>query len=76
MSENDYGNWSEPVTFTFTNPIQKDEEDDDIIFVKDLELISKACDGTTPKSFILEFDQELDPDSIDIDDIILLRRGL
>ena len=70
----DYGNWSEPVTFTWTAPVDSNEEDDDIINVKPLEIISRPDEGITPKSsFIFEFDKEIDSASLE-DSIKLFRK--
>ncbi len=69
----DYGNWSEPVTFTYTAPIDDTNDDDDIIYIRPLEIISRPDEGTTPANFIIEFDKDIDPASLE-DNIKLFRK--
>jgi hypothetical protein len=74
LNTEDYSNWSEPVTFTYTAPKEEIEEDDDIIYIKPLEILSRPTEGTTPKhSFIFEFDKDIDPVSLE-DNIKLFRK--
>ena len=72
-SEKDFGNWSETVTFTHI-PQKNVVPDQEPIFEQDLEVLSSDDDGITPDSFIIEFNSELDPSSIDIDDILVFRK--
>ena len=71
-----YGNWAEKVTFTYTAPIQEQDDGDDIIYVKPLEILSRPDDGITPKrSFVFEFDKDIDSASLETG-IRLFRRDL
>lgn len=84
--ESSYGNWSKPITFSLginqdPDPDQiKDDIDtskkdtDDIIFEDNLEVVGYPENGATPSSFLIEFDADLDPASINIDNIILTRK--
>lgn len=70
----DYGNWSEPVTFTYTAPKEEIENDEDIIYISPLEILSRPDEGMTPQhSFLFEFDKDLDPASLE-DSIKLFRK--
>lgn len=74
----DVGNWSEHRTFTLLGTDQDKDgllNDDDIIFEDDLHIIGYPENGYTPKTkFLLEFDDEIDPASIDIANIIVLKK--
>lgn len=83
--ETAYGNWSKPVTFSIgSNPdkdpdkVQDDsgitKDDSEVIFEDSLEIVGYPENGVTPKSFLFEFDKDLDPSSIDINNIILTRK--
>ncbi len=77
-SENEYGRWSEPVTFVFGDENKNpgsilDQEKQEPIYDEDIHLIFKPEDGSSPDNFILEFNEEIDPDSID--EIVVLRRS-
>ncbi len=78
-NEGDIGNWSEHRTFTMLDsgkgkssaPI----DDDDIVFEDDLQIVGYPENGHTPKSsFLLEFNDELDPASIDVAKILILKK--
>lgn len=76
-NEGDVGNWSKHRTFTMldTSGGKGDGTDDDIIFEEDLQIVGYPENGQTPKnSFLLEFDDDLDPASIDIANIMVLKK--
>ena len=82
--ENHYGNWSDKTSFIIakktTQSSQKDDshgdidDDEDYAFEDDFEIIGYPENGTTPSSFIIEFAEDIDPDSIHIKDLILTRK--
>ena len=49
--------------------------DNDPIFYQDIEIISEPEQGETPKSFVIEFDTEIDERTIE-DSILLLKRKI
>lgn len=71
-SESDFGPWSDVMTFTLskTKPTQNDDE---LIFQQDMEILTVPENGETPESFIIEFDSEINVNSIE-DNIILIRK--
>lgn len=75
-----YGNWSNVVTFSLKGNEEKEsetdpvDEDDDPVFEDDLEIIGYPENGITPKSFLIEFDKDLDTSLIDLDNFILTRK--
>lgn len=75
-----YGNWSDKVSFIVIKDNSEkdndnpDKDDDDYVFEDDFEVVGYPENGTTPFSFIIEFDEDIDPDSIHIEDIILTRK--
>ena len=75
-AEGNHGNWSEPVTFTaHLIDDTSTNDDDELIFVRGLELVSHPENGITPSgSFLFQFDRELDPDSIDDSKILVIKR--
>lgn len=77
-NNNDKGNWSPKITFTTkTNTKNSDDNnstDEFPVFVSDLKLVGYPENGETPNSFILEFDQDIDPNSFDPDSFILIRK--
>lgn len=86
QKDGEYGTWSEVVTFVVGDSPAKpgpifdpqdpsDEQPDiDDIYTPVIKIISMPEDGVTPTSILIEFDQEIDPDSID--DIIIIRRSI
>ena len=82
--ENNYGNWSDKISFIIIKKTaqssQKDDDHDDIdyeedyAFEDDFEIVVYPENGTTPSSFIIEFAEDIDPDSIHIEDLILTRK--
>lgn len=84
--ENHYGNWSDKISFIITKANQSSQKDDrhdnhdsidddeDYAFEDDFEIIGYPENGTTPSSFIIEFAEDIDPDSIHIEDLILTRK--
>lgn len=86
QKDDQYGEWSEVITFLIGenpsapepiyNPTEPDEVpiEDDVIFEGDLEIVSTPETGTTPSSILIEFDREIDPDSIE--NILVIRRSI
>lgn len=86
QKDNEYGLWSEVITFVVGDspakpgPIfdpqepEEPEDEDDDIYVPNIRIITKPADGETPQSILIEFDCEIDPDSIE--DIIVIRREI
>lgn len=84
--ENHYGNWSDKISFIITKANQSSQKDDrhdnhdsidddeDYAFEDDFEIIGYPENGATPSSFIIEFAEDIDPDSIHIEDLILTRK--
>lgn len=77
--EGDVGNWSEHRTFTKLGAEKKQSSDnvsdDDIVFEDTLQIVGYPENGVTPKtSFLLEFDDEIDPATIDVAKIMILRK--
>lgn len=73
-----YGSWSKVVVINLeAQETKNDDIYDDIspIFKQEIEIISEPEQGETPKSFIIEFDCELDEKSID-DAILVLKRSI
>ena len=73
-TEEEHGNWSKPVTFTYQYTGKIKHDDFEPILEKEFKIIGYPENGVTPKSFILEFPDEIDPDSFDIKDILVLRK--
>lgn len=75
--EENYGEWSAPVSIYMGS--SEDDSNTDIdeepIFFQELEIISSPEQGETPRSFIIEFDSEVDEKSIE-DAILILKRGI
>jgi hypothetical protein len=84
IDDGTYGYWSDLVTFIVANnpeapgPIYEDPDNDgdidDPIYVGELSIIDRNEDGYTPKSFIIEFDEPIDPESLS--KIVLIRRDI
>lgn len=74
--EENYGEWSAPVSIYMGSDEDDstDDTDDDPIFFRELEIISAPEQGETPRSFIIEFDSEVDEKSIENAILILKRR--
>lgn len=78
--DGNYGNWSEPVTFSqntldLTEAIP-DSDADDVLVERPLEVIAKPETGESPSSFIIEFNGDIDPASIDISSIMVTRKDV
>jgi hypothetical protein len=83
-----YGKWSEVISFIFgdtaapADPIYDDNENnetpDEPIYVENsvLNVTSQPIDGETPSSILIEFDGDIDIDSINKDNIVLIRRTI
>ena len=69
-----HGNWSHPVTFTYQGTQRIKEDDFEPVLEQPFEIIGYPENGTTPSSFIFEFPDEIDPDSFDMKDILVLRK--
>lgn len=72
-----YGRWSDTVTFVVKEESRKPPDsnfDDGPIFEEELEVVMTPVNGETPKSFIIEFNEEIDPESIE--NIIVTRRSI
>lgn len=75
LDDGTYGYWSNLVTFivaeteVIPGPIYEDS-----IFADDLNIVSVPEDGKTPTSFIIEFDGEIDVNSVA--NIIVMRRDI
>lgn len=78
QKEEQYGFWSETITFLIDKTPAKpeaifdSEEDDEPIFLEDITIVSTPKSGETPSSIMIEFDCEIDSDFLD--NIILIRR--
>lgn len=76
--EGDVGNWSQHRTFTLLGAPEGNSSavnDDDIVFEEELQIVGYPENGHTPKnSFLLEFDDDIDPASIDIANIMVLKK--
>ena len=84
VSGDDFGNWSEPVTFTMaeTAPANSGTEirptdppsDDMPAVIEDMELVSCPENGVTPESFLFAFDADIDPASVNPVNILIIRK--
>lgn len=81
QKDGQYGRWSDVVTFIVNRENKEPghiddaiEDDDGPVFEEELKTITIPVNGETPESFLLEFDEEIDPDSIQ--DIIVIRRSV
>ncbi len=80
QKDKQYGQWSDVVTFIVSEnskpsePIYDDEDNEDPVFEEDLRTITVPVNGETPESFLFEFDDEIDTDSIQ--DIVIIRRSI
>lgn len=78
----DYGKWSKCETFILREseikdedlPDDGDEEDLNPEFIEETVIIWRPENGVTPEMFMFEFNNEIDPDSID--DIVIIRRDM
>ena len=87
-NEEDYGAWSDIVTFIYKDGTQDisapnnedditpSDNDDYIIYQKELEVLIEPEQGETPSSFIIEFSSPIDPESICEDNIFLVQRRI
>jgi len=79
QKDNQYGFWSETITFLIDKTPAKpetifdsEEDNDEPIFVDDIQILNTPKSGETPSSIMIEFDCEIDSDFLD--NIILIRR--
>lgn len=75
--EKNYGEWSDTIVIDINSEDDDipDDNDDGPIFYQDIEIISEPEQGETPKSFIIEFDSEIDEKTIE-DSVLLLKRKI
>ena len=83
-SNTDFGIWSNKVTFTLSNGLNEKDNDNTTadnknndnkpIIENDFIIAGYPENGTTPESFLIEFDDEIDPASIDMSNILLTRK--
>lgn len=74
QDDNNYGEWSKSIVISLNDDDDITQEYDPI-FYQDIEIISEPEQGETPKSFIIEFDTEIDEKTIE-DSILLLKRKI
>lgn len=75
QKDDQYGFWSETVSFIVKNKkeeLPQDKTDDDPIFIKPIQMLCYPTNGETPESFLFEFDCPIDSDFLD--DIIVIRK--
>lgn len=77
QKDDEYGFWSETITFLIDKTPAKpeaifDPEEDEPIFLEDMQILSTPKNGETPESIIIEFDCVVDSDFLD--NIIVIRR--
>lgn len=79
--EGQYGRWSDVITFLFSGenkeagPIfEEDTFEEDSIYEEEFKIINQPENGEDLKTFIIEFEDEVDPDSFK--EITLLRRSV
>jgi hypothetical protein len=73
--DNTYGNWSNHVVFELDDNYfakSNDSDDDEPLFEQDYEIISLPEQGMTCDRFIIEFECDIDPDSVE-DNIIVTK---
>ena len=81
QKDGQYGRWSDTATFVVkeeskkTGPIfEEEEEDDGPVFEEELAVIGVPVNGESLNSFLIEFDDDIDIDSIE--DIVVIRRSI
>lgn len=78
QKDNEYGLWSEVITFIVGDEAKKPEpvfgEPEDVIYTQNINLVSTPGQGETPKSIIIEFDCQIDPESVK--NILVMRRTI
>lgn len=79
QKDEEYGFWSETITFLIDKTPEKpgaifdpEEDNDEPIFIDDIHIIGQPKNGETPESILIEFDCEIDSDFLD--SIIVIRR--
>lgn len=72
QTDEDYGRWSEPVTFV----LERKTVEDEIVFEEELEIVNQSENGIEMDYFLFEFDEDIDPESFDKDDIVIVRRDI
>lgn len=76
QKDEDYGLWSEPITFLTERQsnINSKPNDNEPIFIRPMSLISQPKNGETPTSFMFEFDCAIDSDFLD--NIVVIRKEI
>lgn len=74
QKDNEYGQWSDVVTFVLKHTHKQPPQIEDEIFEKPLRIISVPKDGDDCDAFYIEFDEEVDIDTLD--NIVVTRRML
>lgn len=76
-NEKNYGVWSDTIVIDINGEDDEDtsEDGEGPVFYQDIEIISEPEQGETPKSFIIEFDSEIDEKVIE-DSVLLLKRKI
>lgn len=74
----DFGKWSETVTFIslnfgLNNP-EEEPDDTEPEYIEYVSVLNSPANGETPDSIIIEFSENIDPDSIE--DILVIRRDI
>lgn len=79
QKDDQYGFWSETITFLIDNTpaepetiFDPEEDIDEPIFLEDIHIVTSPRNGETPKSILIEFDCEIDSDFLD--NIVIIRR--
>jgi hypothetical protein len=77
QKELEYSMWSDTITFVIGEVPSKPGsvfEEDEPIYIPEMMILSQPQNGETPKSLLLEFDCDIDPESIK--NILIIRRTI
>lgn len=78
QQDEQYGYWSETISFIVDEepsvPDSVFEDDDEPIFLEDIQLIASPENGVTPETILIEFDCEIDSDFLD--NIVVIRKEI
>lgn len=72
QTDEDYGRWSEPVTFV----LERKTAEDEIVYEEDLEILNQSENGIEMEYFLFEFDADIDEEEFDKDNIVIIRRDI
>lgn len=80
VKDEEKGDWSDSITFVlseqyFNRKNQQQNDNDEEIFERPFEILSYPDQGVTPERFIVELDDDINPDSIE-DQIILIKHRI